>query len=285
MGNEEITVTEKSEWEVWRKYLCSEKRSLRIFLIHIVISVVFIVLVYFGYKIIKVPEYKLKDIYEKAFNWAMQWVDSETKFEDLRNPIGVIIFGATLSGIIMAAFTFLINMFKSRYDTSFMSYTDQIKQNVFFIGLNILFFSIVIFMFLATNLFNVVHEVVPKFPVTLFFVIIAAFIFIFGVCKNVVTLNEGGRSDILSFLEAFFIVSLLISYPIKEGSLVWVIIYMVFMNIITLSLMFRLETIYRNDTAIYYFQTEEGINDEKNDEENNEENDEKKDGKKTKIKE
>lgn len=239
-----------SKGKVWLNYLWEEKRAFLILFGHIAVSAVVIWGMRSVNKHLDIPAYDLK-VLDSIYKWLLKFVEDQTFIDGVINPISATSFALAAIAVISGLITFVINMFKERFDATFMDLTDQKRQNLFFIFWGFVIFAAVFFIFLATNFFNVVIDYAEHADI--FFFALEAIMLTAVIIYNGLKLKEQGRSDILTFIEALFIVTLLICYPIKDGSFFWVVFYDLFMIIISFSLMARLETIYRNDTAIYYF--------------------------------
>lgn len=220
---------------IWWEYIKSEKHVFLVFLAHTLISAGFIVLLWLLYNHIDFPDITLKELSKKIAKY-------------LAIPISTIII-------------FIINCFfrmcNSRYDVSFMSLMEQKRQSgiVFLVGA--ILFGVVFFLTLATNLVNVIKSINPDVHVRMTIMLIQLVIFLFVLGYNVIKKKANGREDIITFLEAMYILALLVCYPITEGSLVCVLIYWVFIITMSFSIMYFLDTLIIWDTALYYFEKDD----------------------------
>ncbi len=240
---------------IWWNYILSQKSVIKIYLCHIAISVLFINAMTFLHKKINLPEFTLTDISNDISMWVKQFLVDETHTGNMINPFSTIACATTVSGAILMIIKFFINMSKEGYDASFMNQSDQKKKNLLRLLMGALFFFIAFFIFIATNFFNVIFEVQP-YARPLFIVASVLLILLF-IVHSIRVLDDNGRSDILQYLASLYIVLLLILYPVKEGSLLWAFIYMVFMISMAISIMHRCETKAINDTAVYYFEVDD----------------------------
>ena len=90
-------------------------------------------------------------------------------------------------------------------------------------------------------------------------------------------LKDTGRSDILTFWESFYIVSLLVCYPIKEVSLSFMIVYTICVLIGTYTILHYLDDTNINSIALYYFEYNGEKSNESTDEGKDKSTDESKD--------
>lgn len=221
-----------SKLGIWWEYIKSEKHVFLVFLAHIVISAGFIVLLWLLYENNEFSDITWKELSQKIVKY-------------LAIPSSAII-------------TFIINCFfrlcNSRYDASFMSLMEQKRQNGIVVLVAAILFGAVFLPTLAMNLVNAIKSFYPNFHVrmTVMFVQLVIFLFVLG--YHVIKKKANGREEIITFLEAMFILALLVCYPITEGSLVCVLIYWIFMILMTFSVMNSLDMLVIWDTALYYFE-------------------------------
>ncbi len=108
----------------------------------------------------------------------------------------------------------------------------------------------IVTLIILTAAYSSVEKAIGARLILLVFILILAIAVVFF---HMHKLKDTGRSDILTFWESFYIVSLLVCYPIKEVSLSFMIVYTICVLIGTCTILHYLDDTNLNSIALYYF--------------------------------
>ena len=174
-----------SKLGIWWDYIKSEKHVFLVFLAHIAISAVFIVFLWKLNEIIDFKEITLIELSQKIS-------------KNIAIPISTIVL------LIIKCF---FSMCNSRYDVSFMSLMEQKRHKYMVFAVGAFLLGPVYFLSLATNIVNVIKSIDHSLHVRMTAMLILLVIFLFILGYNVIKKKANGRDEIITYLEAMFIVA------------------------------------------------------------------------------
>jgi uncharacterized membrane protein YhaH (DUF805 family) len=152
------------------------------------------------------------------------------------------------------------------------SFERKIKR-LFTIAFSLIMYAVVfiVTLIILTAAYSSVEKAIGARLILLVFILILAIAVVF---LHIHKLKDTGRSDILTFWESFYIVSLLVCYPIKEVSLSFMIVYTICVLIGTCTILHYLDDTNINSIALYYFEYNGEKSNESKDKSTNESKDE-----------